>query len=81
MVGNACVGHGGSKDVSLCLQVLCHEAAIGGTHTADLGGIDEGMLLANLLRPLDDVLGRTTASGVHVARCPLLAKAGGTTGL
>ena len=81
VVGDACMRNGCGKDICLRLQVLCHETTIAGTHTSDLLWIDERMRLTNLLRTLDDILGRTTTSGIHMTRSPLLPEACSTTGL
>ena len=81
VVGDARMTDGGSEDVGLRLQVHRHETAVGGSHAADVAGIDEGVGLTDLPRALDDVVGRAAASRVHVARGPLLAEARGSTGL
>ena len=81
MVGDACVRNSGSEDISLCLQILRHKTAIGGTHTTDLLGVDEGMFFAYLLRAFNNILCRSAPSRIHVARGPLLTKARSTTGL
>ena len=92
VVGDACMADGCCKDVGDGLQVLRHEASVGGAHAADLRLVDEGVLGTYLPHALYDVAGRcaalrrdavagSAAGGVHMARGPLLSEAGGAAGL
>ena len=80
-VADAGVRDGRREDVRLRLEVLRHEAAIRGADATDLVAVDEGMLLAETLGALDDLVGRHLTPGVHVARGEFLPEAGRPAGL
>ena len=77
VVADAGVGNGAGEAVGQRGDVLRHEAAVGSADAADLLRIDERVLLAELLRTFDDVLGGAVAGRVHVTGRPFLPVAGG----
>ena len=80
-VRDTCVRDGCGKEVCACLQVLCHEAAVAGTHAAHLFRVYVCMLFQELLRTLDDVVARAFAPGVDVAGGKFLSVADGSAGV
>lgn len=51
MITDTGMRDGRCKNIGLCLQVLCHEAAIGCTYTAYFLVIDKSMFFTKLLVP------------------------------
>ena len=69
------------KEVCLGLQVLCHEATVGGTDTPYLFCIDEWVFFAEAAGTLNDVIRYVITSGVDVTSGELLPETGCATRL
>ena len=62
--------------ISVCLQILRHEASIGSTETTDFFIVHKRMLLAELLCTFDDIICCTFPPSIDMAGGELLPEAG-----
>ena len=73
-----CMADGCGEDVSARLEILRHKTSVAGSHTSHLRGIYEGMLFAEPLYALDDVVATLVAPSTNMASGKLLAESRGS---
>lgn len=66
VVTDAGMRDGGSKDIRLCLEILCHEPTVARSDATDMQGVGIAVLLAERLRSLNDILCHPFAGGVDM---------------
>ena len=64
---NSRMTYGSSKQIRFGLQILCHESAVAGSDTSNLGFIHKRMFFAELLCPLDNLVSCFCAPSIDVA--------------
>ena len=81
VVTDAGMRDGSSKNIRLCLEILCHEPTVARSDAADMQRVGVAVLAAEGFRSLNDVLGNAFADGVDMAGGKLLTEAYGTAGI